>query len=129
MIKSKAIKLLLINQQTTEETTFDEESAFCIQLFCIDEKYEMRSVRKHVILLPKFAIQNFSTIQRKYLFFVVCCRCGDLFSSVFLTELWGFLFRSIDFLPAVFQLFPVSTKYNWNSNTVILELGTGTSEL
>jgi len=23
---------------------FEEESAFCIQLFCIDEKYEMRLV-------------------------------------------------------------------------------------
>ena len=50
MIKPRAIKLLLINQQTTEETGFDEESAFCIQLFCIDEKYEMRSVRKNAKL-------------------------------------------------------------------------------
>lgn len=62
-------------------------------------------------------------------FVVICSRCGDVFSSIFLTELWGFLFRSIDFLPAVFQLFPVSTQNNWDSKTVILNLGTGTSEL
>jgi len=30
--------------KATKETTFEEESAFCIQLFCIDEKYEMRSI-------------------------------------------------------------------------------------
>ena len=62
-----------------------------------------------------------SNIQGKCFFFVVICsRRGDLFSSIFLTELWGFLFRSIDFLPAVFQLFPVSTRYNWNSKKVVL---------
>ncbi|KAL9958773.1 hypothetical protein ACROYT_G035833 [Oculina patagonica] len=30
--------------KSTKEATIEQESAFCIQLFCIDEKYEMRSI-------------------------------------------------------------------------------------
>ena len=56
----------------------------------------------------KFAVQNCSHILMKD-FVVSCSWYGVFFSSVFPTELFGFLFRSIDFLPAVFQLFPVST--------------------
>lgn len=60
-----------------------QDSAFCIQLFCIDEKYEMRLIE-----------------------FIQIAFCNQMKLIVHFL-----LNRSLDFLPAAFSQFEVS--YRW----------------